>query len=465
MKRKEEAYLTAWFNSAHRKPLVIRGARQVGKTYLVRRFCDQNNLQLVEINFEQSHGLKTLFSLQEPKKIIQSLEVLKNMRIEPKESVLFLDEIQAHPEAILSLRYFHEQLPELAVIAAGSLLEFALEQFELSMPVGRIEYMFMGPMTFEEFLGALKAKQLLAYLQAYVLGDEIPQAIHEKAMEYLHLYHLLGGMPEVIKIYGETHSLLEADKVKFSILNTYRDDFAKYKTRIDLDKLQGVFDKLGTTVGKKIKYVDLLPLERSSVTDKILELFVNARILYRVYHTSANNLPLKAEVNRKISKGVLLDIGIFLALQGLSITDISKEPGLSFSNQGALAEQFIGQHLLYSQPMYMYPELYYWCREKPQSSAEVDYIIQMGTTLLPIEVKSGKTGTLRSLHLLMEMKRLPVALRFSTNTPVVETVRSSLPGSDYHYTLVTLPLYLVCQTRRLMQSLNDQTFTSIGSST
>ena len=174
---------------------------------------------------------------------------------------------------------------------------------------------------------------------------------------------------------------------------------------------------------------------------------------------------MKAEVNRKISKGVLLDIGIYLALQGLSITDISKEPGLSFSNQGELAEQFIGQHLLYSQPMYMYPELYYWCREKPQSSAEVDYIIQMGTTLLPIEVKSGKTGTLRSLHLLMEMKRLPVALRFSTNTPVVETVRSSLPRSDYHYTLVTLPLYLVCQTRRLMQSLNDQTFTSIGSST
>ena len=149
------------------------------------------------------------------------------------------------------MRYFHEQLPELAVIAAGSLLEFAPEQFELSMPVGRIEYMFMGPMTFEEFLGALKAKQLLAYLQAYVLGDEIPQAIHEKAMEYLQLYHLLGGMPEVIKLYGETHSLLEADKVKFSILNTYRDDFAKYKTRIDLDKLQGVFDKLGTTVGKR----------------------------------------------------------------------------------------------------------------------------------------------------------------------------------------------------------------------
>jgi uncharacterized protein len=450
MKRKEEAYLTEWYKSSHRKPLIIRGARQVGKSTLVRLFCQENGLQLIELNFEQSHTLRSMFASNEPIKIIQSLEILYNQRIDLEKAVLFLDEIQANPAAILSLRYFFEHIPQLAVIAAGSLLEFALEQYELSMPVGRIEYLFMGPMTFEEFLDAMGADQLLTYLRTYTLEDEIPQAIHEKALEYLRTYHLLGGMPEVIKIFKETGSLHQADRIKYSILNTYRDDFAKYKSRMELSKLQEVFDKLGTTVGKKIKYVEVLPQERSAVTDRILTLFVYARILYRAYRCSANSLPLKAEINRKISKGVLLDIGLYLALCGLSIADLSQDKELFFSNKGELAEQFIGQHLLYGQPSYMNPELYYWCREKAQSSAEVDFVIQQGNAILPIEVKSGKTGTLRSLHLFMELKQLPLALRFSTNTPAVETVTSSLPHSNFRYTLITLPLYLVGQTRRLV---------------
>lgn len=419
-------------------------------------FCQQNNLQLIELNFEQTQTLQSLFATYDPIKIIQSLEILENVKIELGKAVLFLDEIQANPDAILSLRYFFEKLPQLAVIAAGSLLEFALEQYKLSMPVGRIEYLFMGPMTFEEFLDAMGAEQLLAYLQAYTLGDDIPQAVHEKALEHLRSYYLLGGMPQVIQVFQETRSLLEADKIKFSILNTYRDDFAKYQTRIDLAKLQEVFDKLGTTVGKKIKYVELLPQDRSTVTDRILTLFEYARILYRTYHSSANNLPLKTEINQKFSKGVLLDIGLYLTLQGLSIADISLDKELLFSNQGALAEQFIGQHLLYSQPSYMNPELYYWTREKAQSNAEVDFLIQQGNTLLPIEVKSGKTGTLKSLHVFMETKQRPLALRFSTNTAVVETVTSPLPNSDYQYTLVTLPLYLVGQTRRLIRTVLDK---------
>jgi uncharacterized protein len=450
MKRKEEAYLTEWYKSSHRKPLIIRGARQVGKSTLVRLFCQENGLQLIELNFEQTHTLRSMFASNEPIKIIQSLEILYNQRIDLEKAVLFLDEIQANPAAILSLRYFFEHIPQLAVIAAGSLLEFALEQYELSMPVGRIEYLFMGPMTFEEFLDAMGADQLLTYLRTYTLEDEIPQAIHEKALEYLRTYHLLGGMPEVIKIFKETGSLHQADRIKYSILNTYRDDFAKYKSRMELSKLQEVFDKLGTTVGKKIKYVEVLPQERSAVTDRILTLFVYARILYRAYRCSANSLPLKAEINRKISKGVLLDIGLYLALCGLSIADLSQDKELFFSNKGELAEQFIGQHLLYGQPSYMNPELYYWCREKAQSSAEVDFVIQQGNAILPIEVKSGKTGTLRSLHLFMELKQLPLALRFSTNTPAVETVTSSLPHSNFRYTLITLPLYLVGQTRRLV---------------
>ncbi len=451
MKRKEEAYLSEWYKNPHRKPLIIRGARQVGKSTVVRLFCQQAGIQLIELNFEQSYNLKSLFESNDPKKIIQTLEILYNVRIDLEKSVLFLDEIQAYPRAIATLRYFFEQMPKLAVIAAGSLLEFALENHEFSMPVGRIEYLFMGPMTFEEYLDAIGADQLLTYLQNYTLGEEVSEIIHEKALEHVRTYHLLGGMPEVIKVFRETGSLLEADKVKYSILNTYRDDFAKYGSRIDLSKLQEVFDKLGSTVGKKISYVDIIPQERSAVTEKILTLFVNACLFYRAYHSSANSLPLKAETNRKMSKGILLDIGLYLALSGLSIGELSHDKELFFSNKGELAEQFIGQHLLYSQPSYMNPELYYWRREKAQSNAEVDFVIQQGNSVLPIEVKSGKTGTLKSLHVCMELKKLSTALRFSTNRPVVEIITSSLPYSDYQYTLVTLPLYLVGQTRRLMK--------------
>ncbi|MFA5447743.1 MAG: DUF4143 domain-containing protein, partial [Sphaerochaeta sp.] len=408
---------------------------------------------LVEVNFEQTYALKQLFSTNDPKEIIKTLEVLHNTRIEPARTVLFLDEIQANPEAIRSLRYFFEQMPELAVIAAGSLLEFGLEQYELSMPVGRIEYLFLGPMTYEEFLAAMGADTLLAYLEGYRLQEVMPQAIHERALEYLRTYFLFGGMPEVIKVYRQCGSFLEADKVKFSILNTYRDDFAKYKGRSDLAKLQEVYDKLGTTVGRKIRYVDLLDQDRSTTVSRILTLFEYARIIYRVYHSGANNLPLRAEINRKKSKGVLLDIGLYLALQGLSIADLSQEQELFFSNQGQLAEQFIGQHLLYGQGEYTKPELHHWSREKAQSNAEVDYLIQLGQTILPIEVKAGKTGTLKSLHRFMELKQSDLALRFSTNTPLVESVTSSLPNSSYRYTLVTLPLYLVGQTRRLVGNL------------
>ncbi len=455
MKRKEEAYLHTWYTKPHRKPLIIRGARQVGKSTLVRMFCEHAGLRLIEVNFEQTQITRGLFSSNEPKKIMQALEVLYNTRIPLDTSVLFLDEIQANPEAIASLRYFHEQLPNLAVIAAGSLLEFALEKYQLSMPVGRIEHLFMGPMTFEEFLMAMEEKHLLEYLQSYELENVIPQAIHERALQLLRTYHVLGGMPEVIQVYKDTGSLLETNVVKYSILNTYRDDFSKYGSRIDIDKLQEVFDKLGTTVGKKIRYVQLLPQARSALTEQILTLFVQARIIYRVYHCSANQIPLRAEMNRKVSKGILLDIGIYHALNGLSLAEISHEQDIFFSNQGALAEQFVGQHLLYNQPNYMNPELYYWVREKAQSNAEIDFVVQLGSSILPIEVKSGKTGTLRSLHLFMEQKHLRVALRFSTNTAVVEQIQSSLPESEYRYTLVTLPLYLVGQTRRLMKQKLD----------
>ncbi|HAK46329.1 MAG TPA: AAA family ATPase [Spirochaeta sp.] len=452
MKRKAEKYLENWCRSPNRKPLIIRGARQTGKTSLVRIFAENSNLELIELNFEENRRYKDVFNTNDVQVIIQSLEIILDRKVDPKKSILFLDEIQAHPAAIAVLRYFYEKMPELPVIAAGSLLEFVLEDHSFSMPVGRIEFLYLNPMTFEEFLLADGAEQLTDYLNRYELDDEIPAFVHDSALEKLKTYFLIGGMPEVVKVYTETGSLLEADRAKYSIHNTFREDFNKFKGRQQLGNLQEVYDRLGMTVGRKIVYNSIFPDGKSSKTEKILALFENARLLYRAWLSSANGLPLKAELKRKAAKGIYIDIGLLLSLNGLSLDSLNNDD-MFFSYSGELAEQFIGQHLLCFMPEYMKPEVYHWRREKSQSNAEIDYLVQSNNRILPIEVKSGKTGTLKSLHLFMEQKNLQQAVRFSTNTPIVESAKSSLSGSDYSYTLISLPLYMAENLSRLLQTL------------
>ena len=443
MKRKAETYLKNWLISSHRKPLIIRGARQTGKTSLVRIFAEGENLELLELNFEENRRYKEIFDANDVEMILQSLELMLNKKIVPEKSLLFLDEIQASPNVIAVLRYFYEKKPELPVIAAGSLLEFVLEQHSFSMPVGRLEFMYLNPMTFDEFLLAEGSVQLSEFLNGYRISSELPIAVHETLLEKLKMYYLIGGMPEAVKVYTETGSFIDVDRVKFSIQNTFREDFNKFRGRQQLDNLQEVYDRLGVTVGQKIVYNNLFPGEVSQKTEKILSLFENARLIYRAWLTSANGLPLKAELKRKAAKGIYLDIGLLLSLNGLSLESLSRDSDIFFSNSGVLAEQFIGQHLLCLKPEYMKSEVYHWRRDKSQSNAEVDYLVQYNNDILPIEVKAGKTGTLKSLHLFMEQKKLHRAVRFSTGRPVVETVTSSLPGTDYSYELISLPLYLV----------------------
>lgn len=452
MKRKEEPNLQSWLIQENRKPLIIRGARQTGKSTLVRMFAEGVNRKLIEVNFEENHQYKTIFTARDVNTIVQSLEIQFDTIISSRDSLLFLDEIQACPEAITVLRYFYEKMPDLPVLAAGSLLEFALSEASFSMPVGRIEFLYLGPMSFEEFLIANKAEQLVRFLRNFVLGREIPEAVHAKALQQLRTYALIGGMPEVVKTFIETDSLMQADRIKQGIVQTFREDFNKYRGRQDIQNLYEVFDRLGTTVGKKIVYNSLLPGDKSYKAENALRLFEQAKLIYRAYHSSADGLPLKAGINMKKAKGVLLDIGLYHTLNGLSLAALDKQPDIFFINEGELAEQFVGQHLLYRGACYTPPDLYYWSREKSQSSAEIDYVLQHDNVVLPVEVKSGQTGRLRSLHLFMEQKQLKQAVRFSLHPPCVDTVSSTLPGSNYSYELLTLPLYLVEQLSRLLGS-------------
>lgn len=452
MDRHAQKYLKNWKSKVGRKPLIIRGARQVGKSYLVRQFARDTGLTLIELNFEKNPELADLFKSGEPSKILRLLEVQLNCEIPLTESLLFLDEIQTVPTLIPLLRYFYEELPALPVIAAGSLLEFVLADHSFSMPVGRVEYLFLGPMTFEEFLHALGEDKLCQFLGNFQLKESVPLPIHERLMELVKLFCLVGGMPEAVKVYQQTTSPQRVDEVKRNILNAYTDDFAKYKPRIHYERMVRVFLKAPLLIGEKIKYVNIDPHDRSKDLSESLHLLGMARIIHQVFHSACNGVPLGAEVNAKIFKILFLDVGLASTACGLGVLDYEKEDDLQLVNQGKMSEQFVGQHLLDARPLYAPPELYYWMREQKSASAEVDYVTAFGSKIVPVEVKSGKTGTLKSLQMFVREKKCHLGVRISSHLPSVTETQTRLPGTDATpFKLLSLPFYLVEQLGRIVQ--------------
>jgi len=449
MKRLAIDYLRSWKTNSRRKPLVIRGARQVGKSYLVEAFSAQYFDNLVEINFEVSDAA-SLFSDKTPKKIVPRLELLTGCKIIPGKTLLFLDEIQMAPEVFACLRYFHEQMPDLHIIAAGSLLEFVLDQHDFSMPVGRIEYLHLGPMTYEEFLTASGKSHLSEFLGNYHINMDIPNPIHEQLLDALREFLVIGGMPEVIQTFIDTGSFLECDKAKQAILSTYTDDFSKYGKHVNVQRLQQVFQRLPQLAGRKFKHSHVDPEAQARDIGKALRLLCLARVAYKVHQSACNGVPLGAEKNERNFKTLFLDVGLLSRACGLSMLEFKNANDIMLINSGAISEQFIGQHLLYSRELFDEPELYYWSREKRSSSAEVDYVVSLGPKIIPVEVKAGKTGRLKSLHAFLRAKKTGFGLRLNCVQPSCLRTETSLPtGETMPYTLLSLPLYLVGQARRL----------------
>ena len=444
--------LNTWRLSPNRKPLVVRGGRQVGKTYLIRLFAKENFENLLEINLERDPEVASLFTSKDPQKIIQLLELQFNIPIKLGATLLFIDEIQAVPQVLSSLRYFYEEMPGLHVIAAGSLLEFALEEPAFSMPVGRIEYLHLGPMQFEEFLIADGKDRLEDFLNNLSPGEDIPEPIHLQLLGLLKIFLVTGGMPEAIAVYLKSNSWQKCDSVKHSLLLTYQDDFSKYKMRVHHQRLLLVFKKLPILTGKKFKYVNVDSSERSADLARALSMLCHARVAYKVFHSSCSGIPIGATINENKFKVLFLDVGLMSTATGLSLLDYERAEDIMMVNGGAICEQFIGQHLLFSQQSYREPEVHYWVREKKGSSAEVDYVIAEDTAIVPIEVKAGKSGTLKSLHLFFREKRPPLGVRFNSDTPSLLTLETALPdGQNLHYRLLSLPLYMVGQVRRLVR--------------
>ncbi len=450
MYRHEMDDLERWHGRARRKPLIIRGARQVGKTTLVRLFADRFFDRLVEVNFERDPQLASLFASNDPATTVERLQLHLDLDIMPGGTLLFLDEIQAAPEVLATLRYFYEELPSLHVVAAGSLLEIALERPAFSVPVGRIEYLHLGPMQFEEFLLAAGKARLVRLLNEYELGDEIPAAIHQQLMHWLRSFLIVGGMPDAVRAFVDGDSHQESEAVKHSILTTFRDDFGKYGGRVDQNRLRKVFERLPLVVGDKLKYVHIDRGERAKDLADALHLLSLARVAYRVRHTAANGIPLGAEADDRKFKALFLDVGLMTTASGLTLLDLEQADDVMLVNRGALCEQLVGQHLLYSAPPWEEPQLFYWAREKPGSSAEVDYLVSQGREIIPVEVKAGKTGTLKSLHLFLREKGRRLALRLSSAPPsILEAATSLSDGNNVPFRLVSLPLYMVGQVRRL----------------
>lgn len=449
MKRILLDYLISWLKSSDRKPLVLRGARQVGKTWLVRHLAKSQGKKLIELNFEKQPSHASLFESNNPKDILLSLSALFN-DIDPNNSLLFLDEIQTTPELLSKLRWFAEELPTLPVIAAGSLLEFVLSDHAFSMPVGRINYVYVEPFTFEEFLLASPQHAgLQNYLENVTLDTPIPSAIHESLSLLLQEYTLVGGMPASIQSWITEKSFNKISQIQNDLLATYRDDFAKYKGRIATDRLEEVMLSIPRRLGEKFVYSKVNKDIQAATIKKVLDVLQKAKLCHRVQSTAANGTPLGAEINEKHFKEIFLDVGLCNATLGLNL---HQHLPLTLINKGGIAEQVVGQLLRTINPPYIEPTLYYWQREGTNANAEIDYIIQHNDQIIPVEVKAGRTGSLKSLHYFMELKKYPLAIRINTDLPSKTPVNTkTMTGSPLSYTLLSIPFYLIGQIHRLIQ--------------
>jgi hypothetical protein len=414
--------------------LVLRGARQVGKTYLVEHWGAEHFDSVVTVDLERERDLHSLFSQSDPTRVLAELGVLRGQSVTPGKTLLFLDEIQACPPALALLRYFHELMPELHVIAAGSLLDFALREFEYSMPVGRIEFLHLQPMSFEEFVAATEGEALVDYLKTWSLAQPPSEAVAKRFLEAVRRYFFVGGMPEAVGAYAERKDLLEVQRIQTALVETVQADFGKYGPRRLQELMRKTYRHIAENVGRKIKFVNISREERSADVRRALELLALSRVVHPVVHTSANGLPLGAERDERHFKALFLDIGLVNRLCGL---DLVGAEDLITVNEGALAEQFVG------------PQLFYWAREARNANAEVDFVIGRNQEILPVEVKAGKTGTLRSTFQFLREKRRKRAVRFHTGSPALEEIK--LPGEEgMTVQLVSLPLYAVGQLDRLL---------------
>lgn len=441
MKRFAENTMLKWFNGVNRKPLVLRGARQVGKSTLVRQFAATQGLTLNEINLERHLNLRKSFASLDIPRILQELDVIVGRKVDRPDSLLFLDEIQEVPEALSALRYFYEDRPDLPVVSAGSLLEFALTKKRITMPVGRVSYLYLGPMSFAEFLEET-APDLIQYAQSAALMNSIPEVAHDRLNRCVRQFMFVGGMPEAVAAFS-TEGLSSVNEVQRMLLESYEDDFSKYSQSVDLALMQEIFRNLPPMACKKVKYVNFSREVSSREVKNVLNLFKKAMLCNAVYASKCEGVPLFSDTEEGVWKELFLDVGLMNRACGVDWMMLERMDEIRFVNEGAMAEQFVGQHLLYRRNGSERPQIAYWLREGGKNNAEVDFVVSEGADIFPVEVKSGKSGTLKSLRELILAKGYRCAVRYDSNQSSRQRVGFEVGDVRREYDLVSLPLYSV----------------------
>lgn len=428
--------LESWVKNSSRKPMVLRGVRQVGKTTLVRQFAQRFkqyiylNLELPDdrLPFEQFSNIDTL---------IQTIFFLKNCLLEDKnETLIFIDEIQEVPQALGLLRYFYEQEPDLPVIAAGSMLESLFDK-NVSFPVGRVEYRVVRPVSFPEFLDAMGETAALRQLKQVPLAS----FAYNKLMQLFHTYVLIGGMPEVVQNYSQNRDLLALAPIYDSLLASYMDDVEKYAASdIQITHIRHAIRASLSEAGTRIKFEGFGNSSyRSREMSEALRILEKALLIHLIFPVTSMKLPLLPDQKRS-PRLQLVDTGLMNYAAGIQKEIIGTADLLSV-HQGTVIEHMIGQELLSFQSLAL-SSLQFWVREKKTSNAELDYVYSFNGKLIPIEVKAGKEGTLRSLHQFMDESDLTFAIRFYSGELKITDVETP---KGKNFKLLNLPYFLATQ--------------------
>jgi predicted AAA+ superfamily ATPase len=439
--------LEIWLQKPDRKPLVIRGARQVGKTTVINQFAKRFE-QYIYLNLEIKEDKQPFLNYSTLEQLLQTIFFLKNQLLSKKENTLiFIDEIQEVPEALNILRYFYEQEPTIKVIAAGSMLESIFDK-KIHFPVGRIEYKVLRPVSFPEFLEALGETAALEQLR------KIPfqQFAHDKLIKFYHQYAIIGGMPEVVNNYVKHKDFTALNSIFDSLITSYLDDVEKYaKNDTQILHLRHVIRSSFSEAGKRIKFAGFGNSSyRSREMGECLRTLEKVLLLHLVYPNTSTTLPFLPDL-KKSPRLQILDTGMLNHFVGIQ-KEILGSDDLSKIYQGTMIEHLTGQELLANQYNAL-SELFFWVKEKKESTAEVDFLISFEGKIIPIETKSGKTGTLKSLHLFMEAAPHNMAIRFYAGDINITEVKTP---QNKTFFLLSLPYYLVSQINEYLIWFQEQ---------
>lgn len=423
MKRQIMEKLIQWKESENRKPLIIHGARQVGKTYIIKQFGKEHYENLIYVNFETNQEFSSQIADSiDPKYVIHKLELFFGEKIIPGKTLLFFDEIQANERALTSLKYFCEEAPEYHVIAAGSLLGIAINREQYSFPVGKVQMLTMYPLSFPEFLMAIGREELIAEIQEHFSSNErMDKDIHDLCLQLYRTYLVVGGMPEVVQLYLEEQKIISAIDIQSEILTSYERDMTKYADSNLSNRILSAFDSIPAQLAKdnqKFQYKVITKGGTSSIFGEAILWLKNSGIINQVYKVNAE-LPLEMHKDLASFKVYMSDVGLFVnkARYPLYQIDLAEPP--TMIAMGPLTENYVANELRIKGY-----ELYYW---ESEGTAELDFLIQKELDIVPIEVKSGLHTKSRSLDIYMKDKKPNYAIRISEKNFGLENAIKAVP--------------------------------------